>query len=546
MCLGGAAASLAGCADTGDSEAGATERQRARRISDSETYSFRVSSLSRTATAFEFDARPTFLGGETSLSGSECTFRVYTSPNLELESRTKTGETVVTLGDRDPDRPMRVELPLSLESGYAQEVHYTLEITGDVRLPETGIGSRIAIPFYNAARDTEMLRVVESPYPDSGDAIEILSEFWYDERAESPFDVSPVPESEYDPDVYPYRDLTVTALVQFASYDHAWQGPHDIRYEWLVLNVHLSEWELLEAARWNSHALAELEVHPDKRDRMENPPTSLRNQGSLGALGTSGRTDIADVRTPYEQWRHNRAPGSIRRPTHAFKIGTGRPFAKRMARRIETALDNPSFDRVYQQLRPYYALTALKAFTGCMPYTFEVGSYIRTPEETINDWVEAGLSSDGTGAGDCQTATTLYVSVASHLLDKPFASVTMEEPAHAIAGVYDLTTPASLAEVDPAASYATERGAYDTRFGDLQVIEPLSTAASIGWKYDTPRIEISGYVSEPVLNSHVPTNDRFEPDGEGTISSPDENIQNALTYHEDHQTIRDLSLEFER
>ena len=257
-------------------------------------------------------------------------------------------------------------------------------------------------------------------------------------------------------------------------------------------------------------------------------------------------TDIADARTPYVARRRNGTPGTAYRTTHAFKIGTGRPFVKRLARHIDRALDNPSFDRVYQQVRPYYVLTALKAFTGCMPYTFELGSYIRTPEETINDWVTTGLSSEGYGAGNCQTATTLYVSIASHLVDNPLAGVSMEEPAHAIAGVFDLATPATIEETSPRASYATERGTYETRFGDLQVIEPLSTAASIGWKYDTPRIVLEGYVSEPVLNSHIPTNERFEPDRDGTIKSPDDDVRNALTYHVDYATVSDLSFEFEQ
>lgn len=488
------------------------------------------------------------------------TIRVYSVPHRE------------SIGSSDPEfiassRRLLAEREVSQEAmrsthafdldfpeGYAQRFVVTAAVREPAALDEHVVhrSNSIYLPFTNEARGERVLREIDSNRPSEdgwrdGNQTVNAVEFWFDEPEESPFDVPGVDESQYDPDWYRYRDLTVTAVVRFATYDSAIGDPDLPVFEWLAFSFRMSEWELLEAFRWNSIATQELEygtrTYATGQDESE-PIDDYAEFGSL--MSSTGRKiyteqypEATDSPTPYEMYRLRRyRSGDRNNQMSPLYFAGGRPLSRRIARALESALDNPSFTALSNQ--PYYKATALKAFVGVgVPYSFNFnqGNYNMAPEEIVANWYLNATQGASIGA-DCEDAAIFFCGVAVHLLEEPVGHVSIPSAAHAMACVFDLDLSHEKPLQHPV-GWVNNFGAYDTRFGEATLVECTRGPSTIGYRptLDLSEMEArSRYTECPVL-SHLPLNDDDEPHVDGTIRAPAAEPENPFTYATAHDTV---------
>lgn len=495
------------------------------------------------------------------------TVRVYSVPHRETIASSQPTEFLASsrhlVAKREiTQREMRETHSFDCEfsDGYAQRFVVTADVSQPARRDEHVIhrSDRIYLPFENAATGERVLREIDSNRPaeeqwkDGQQPINKV-EFWFDEPDESPFDVPSIDESQYDPDWYRYRDLTVTVVVRFATYDDVIGQQGLPVYEWMAFSLHLSEWELLETFRWNSIATQELESGTRTYKVGEDEAEQIDEYAEFGSLmSNTGHKiynqryiDATDSPTPYEMYRRRRyLSGDRNNQMSPLYFAGGRPFCKRTAQTIEAVLDNPSFDSLSN--KPYYRATALKTLIGGgIPYSFNLnqGSYNMAPEEIIANWYQAATSEAAIGA-DCQDASFLFCGIAVHLLEHPVGYVSIPSAAHGVACIVDL----DLSHQKPVShpiGWVDNFGAYRTSHGEATLVECTRGPSTIGYRptLDLSEMQVRSRYTGCEILSHLPLNDAHEPEEGGTIRAPATDPENPFTYADTHQTVTDFEAE---
>jgi len=491
----------------------------------------------------------------------EGTLRVYAVPHRETIAASTASEIVATnlhlLAERDvTQNEMRETYSFEFDypEGYAQRFVITAEVTDPASLDEHVIhrSDQIYLPFTNEARGEPVLYEINSNRPsedqwqDGGESVNAV-EFWFDEPEESPFDVPSIDESQYDPDWYRYRDLTVSVVVRFATYDSAIGGTELPVFEWMAFSFQMSEWELLEAFRWNSIATQEREYRigktrpgPEEYEPIEEPSEFGSMMSDTGQLIYNEHyMEATESPTPFEMYRPERyESGDINNQMNPLYFAGGRPLCKRLAQTIEDVLDNPSFNALSNQ--PYYKATALKTFVGGgIPYSFnrEQGNYNMAPEEIIANWYLRATEDDPLGA-DCQDASHLFCGIAVHLLDTRVGYVSIPSAAHAVACLFDFDSEVWEPDEHPLVRVGSPQP-YDTRQGEARLVECTYGASTIGYrlKLDSSEMQVRSYFIECPLLSHIPLTDDYRPHADGSIRAPAENPENPFVYADNHETI---------
>jgi len=145
----------------------------------------------------------------------EFTARAYTSPNLDRENWAEFGKTTVTQSSELGTNSIYGDLSL----GYAQNLRFTIEMLSpeeraaeDITIEwspssETEDAAestgRTLVPFYNAARDTEMVLMEPPRRPQDDWAYSdpfYKTDFWFSSPDDSGFNTPSVPDDEYDQD----------------------------------------------------------------------------------------------------------------------------------------------------------------------------------------------------------------------------------------------------------------------------------------------------------------------------------------------------------
>jgi hypothetical protein len=493
--------------------------------------------------------------------------RVYSVPHRETIESSKPDEFLTSsrrlLGEREITQEQMREtysFDFAFPEGYAQRFIVSAEASKPAPLDEHVIhrSDRIYLPFTNEARGEPALKEISGNRPDPDewrDGMQSINkvEFWFDEPDDSPFDVPSVDESEYDPDWYRYRDLTVSVVVRFATYDDA-IGRQDLPvFEWLAFSLHLSEWELLEAFRWNSIATQELEYGTRTVTVGQDEEAPIDEFSRLGSLMSNTGQKIyntqylnaTDSPTPYEMYRKRRySSGDRNNQMSPLYFAGGRPFCTRAARTIEGALDNPSFDSLSNH--EFYKASALKTFIGGgVPYSFNfsAGSYNFAPEELVNNWYLQATQGTSLGA-DCRNASVLFCGIGVHLLDDPVGYVSIPSAAHAMACVLGLDL-SSERPIPHPLGRVENYGAYRTPHGDMTLVECTRGASTVGYRptLDLSEMDLRSFYDDCEILSHVPLNDADEPATDGTVRAPATEPENPFTYAASHRTISDFDAE---
>lgn len=407
------------------------------------------------------------------------------------------------------------------------------------------------MPFYNAARDTEMVKVEPPRLPNETwweDDPYYQAQLWFNSPDSGElFDTPEVPTEHYDPSWYEYRNIQVTALICYPNYEEFRPAGVNIGgekveapfFDWFVVNFSLGEWELLEAFRWNSPMTTKLERGQWEYESGDSPTDAGSTMDSQEA--TTDASNGTDPYTAYEETRYSDA--SLPERCNPLLMACGRPICKRAADAFEEALDNPSFNTIDTQ--EYHKAIALQTFIGSSPYSFEYGSYDATPEEAINRWYEASVG-ERDGAGNCQDGAHLYNGIALNLLDSGVANLTMEAPgAHITAGLINLSRPETAfeqwVEGHPVTRTA-EPYELETEYGNISMVECTYSDPTIGWKLNrADNIQLQTFLTNTSINSCAPLNDNFEPDVNGRVRVDYKIVEIPWEFHEvATDTIKDV------
>ena len=508
----------------------------------------------------EFDAL--LVGSIVEHDEVEVTIRAYTSPNLDRENWTQVGETTVTQSSRAATHSMDWDLPL----GYAQHLRFTVEMlspeaeseeavntvfssTEQERESETERTRETVVPFYNAARDTEMVRVEPPAIPKGDWAYSdpfYKTDFWVDSPDESPFNTPEVPEDEYDRDWYDYRNITMTAVIRFPNYENIteFEGSeedaptHSPAFDWAVVNLSLDAWEIIEAVRWNSIATARVE---DGLMSIGDTEGTLEYSGSTSNPSRELEVDASSQADPYSAYTITRYAEGYG-DTNPLLMSGSRPFALRAANELENAFDNPSFNTINN--KEFHKAIALQVFVGHNPFGFATGGYVGTPEETLNNWYQLSTGQQDS-AGNCQDATAMYGGIAVHLLDSTYGIVGMQGNVgyHIMGGLLDLEKSERPYEVWPEHPSPTASGVFtfETDYGTVSPVECTYPDPTIGWKNsDGSDYELLSYLSSTSVLSHIPINSSYEPDANGTTHTAGADAEIPWEYYEEHTVIDDI------
>ena len=489
---------------------------------------------------------------ENSLSG---TLRLYSAPNLDRSNQTALAEKSIDQTDGIAEHTFEPDFDL----GYAQHLQFTIETDNSEEAGEQPIYTpdETIVPFYNAARDMEMV-LVEPPATPKGDWAYsdpyYKTDFWFDSPDESPFNTPEVPEDEYDHDWYDYRNIKMTALIRFPNYENITEfdgegnqaSTHSPVFDWVVVNMTLDEWELIEGVRWNSIATQKLESR--EYSYGEGPESVVNDTEDYGSSSESSRnlaTDASSETSPYDAYISLRYGGSRwdEVSTNSLLMNGSRPFSLRAAQELNEAFDNPSFNTIETQ--EFHKAIALQVFVGYNPFGFATGSYTGTPEETVNRWYKISTGQIES-SGNCQDATAMYGGIAIHLLDSTYTIVGMQSNVgfHIMGGLLNLQKPENPYTTwpDHPSPTASDQFTFETEFGTVSPVECTYPDPTIGWKNANGEdYELLSYLSNINVQSQLLLNGDNEPDTEGELSiDAQEPIIQWELHTTEYETIGDV------
>jgi hypothetical protein len=552
--------SLAGCSElteniSGDSSDSTPteEPSLAETVEASAEYSFEEVSLGLNIGRLDADV----------LSG---TLRLYSAPNLNPDDETVIAETEIEQSEQVATHTLSPDWSL----GYAQQLHFTIEMHSPESAKEEEVykTGNMIVPFNNEATGEEMVRVMgtrEPPKHWAGGLEEDPSykaQFWFDSPDDA-FNTPDVPEGEYDSEWYPYRDITVTALVKYPSYENIVEREerndagqltgyyHVPLTDVVAFSFTIGQWEMLEGFRWNSRATQKLEAgqreHKNSSDAVDAIDDYQDLESIMETTLSKMQTDGAAQPELYAEYYDSRHTETdyFQCVTNPLKAGAGRPVTYRIANTIEGALDNPSFNT--QEYTEFQKAIVLQVFVGSKPYEFAAGGYVQMPEETINRWfLEAKGESSG-GSANCQDGTVLYAGIASHLLNSSPCYLGTEAGgiSHATSGLLDLRLPDKPYEVwpdDHPSPNAEAAYTEDTEYGTVSMVETIYPDPIIGWKLlNASDVELASYLSNSSVQSHIPLTDDYEPDQSGSVQTGVDDPEIPWEFHENNNTISDVN-----
>ena len=464
-----------------------------------------------------------------SLSG---TLRLYSAPNLDRSNQTVLAEKSIDQTDEIAEYTFEPDFDL----GYAQHLQFTIETDNSEEAGEQPIYTpdETIVPFYNAARDTEMVLVEPPSRPQDDWAYSdpfYQTQFWFSSPDDSGFNTPSVPDGEYDQDWYEHQNITITALIRFPTYEDIKDVSeedesefHSPLFEWAVVNISLDAWELLEATRWNSIATQKLESREySYGEDGAQVVNSLEDYGSNNETTNKFNMDASSGQIPYVSYAKLRYAG-VRwdeSSVNPLLMNSGRPISYRIANEFESALDNPSFNTL--EYTEYHKAIALQVFIGQNQYGFTTGEYVKTPEEVLKNWYYISTGQKDS-AGFCQDASAMYGGIAIHLLDSTNGILGMQGTVgyHILGGLINLRKPSAPYEIwpDHPSPTAAEEFTLDTEYGTVSTIECTYPDPTIGWRnQDSSDYELLTYLSNTSLQSHMPINNEYEPDEGATAQT---------------------------
>jgi|GEM_PF-4505277 len=499
----------------------------------------------------------------------EYTMRLYTTP-LHAPSQTRLTERTITVESTTDSFTASYEFPEETLN-QAQQFVFTLEVNAPQEIDEfqayrTG---KVLLPYYNQALGETKLIVPSAPAPSPTDWNSELTpitktQVWFNEPDGEKFNTPDV--SEYYPRHWygDYTDLEITIVVRYPVYhtlennDHPAYETLPRKYEdeevplfdWAVFNFDIAGIEMIEARRWNSWVLQQIERGrfelTDDEKAAKKPSgveiESFNDRGGLLSAGNFYWGDATETPKPFEMYYRSRygsvydggpqSPDSS--PINPMHFAGGRPVMKRWAQEMEDSLsNNDNFQN--HPAQDYYKATILKSIIGHTPYAFSVGRYRNTPEELILNWYKSQEGDESLGA-NCVAATTFFTGVGVHLLNSSVGVVHMtgSNVDHLQAGVISLEKPYLPESIndDQAKGLISDSDArYGSEYGRFTPVECNFQAATIGYNQRVGSeysLRLRTYASNMDINSHIPVNENYEPDIDGEVLADRDPIQNAF------------------
>lgn len=520
---------------------------------------------------------------ETALENGESfeyALKIYSNPVFN-ESRSLVEEATITVTKWDEPFEIDYDFPDEL-LGYAQQLTFTLQALDYDEEPwevKSLEGRResskptpldvVLLPFYNEAVGEKMTLVQDAPYPSRDEYIDDFNslaqtEVWFNEPDESLYnrpdeEVLQITEEKYPKEWYgPWTDLQITMVVRYPVYEVMEAEDQNVPlFDWAVFNFDLTDVEMIEARRWNSFVIQQIERGRYELDenniKMAYTPAGIerdgpRSGGSLITEGTFHSGDVSDTPTPFSEYYRGRygdaTTSSDNINANPIKFAAGRPVMKRWANEMEESLsNNPNFQN--RSSPEYYKATILKAIIGSSPYSFGVTAYHQAPEELIMNWYQNKNDSEALG-GDCVDASAFFCGVGIHLLNTTVGllHVTGDNLAHIQACLLEQVVPSYLpsaindqnaegliseneVEYDPNGEYK------DTNYGKYMPVECNFAGATIGYiqPFDPDiYMHITNFASNVDINSHISVNDEYMPDIDGEILADREPPQNQFLF----------------
>lgn len=519
--------------------------------------------LSTKTAEFRVDMRPYF----EQYGELDVTVRIYDSPNTRPDKWTLIGKQ-----RKQHNQPAKnYSVPLDTNFGYGQRYHFTVEVSGDgVSAPEQEYYRRgIYFPHHNVAKGgMELVRVAEKetggryyinrlrdwesiarPSEErwrNPNAAKCNTRYWFDSPNKEPFGNPSVPPS-VESEVYDHENIVLTVLCRMLDFRNIGEqrGPPEGEegrfyrqgipaYTWFGLTIKISEWELLEAHRWNSSFLQGVERGADKG--IEEAKKNLSPIELTAADETHGPYYASEAATPYEQFRRGIETGEFHN-CHLLTFSAGRAVAKRVADQLESIFEtHPGLSSLTPQA--YYKANALKCLVGGGPATYRVRDDRLVPEESIQHLYYRIAKGRDTGI-DCIVSTTLYAGIAAHLLDPELAVILLrfddKDIGHSYVGIHDLPLPDRMPDYPWLARVETaQRGlpyVYDVdRIPEYVAAETVYGESTIGYKVDdaAERRREAGIKDSIPVNTNLPLNEDYEPDVNGEQVTPDEDPENLF------------------
>ncbi|WP_353633353.1 hypothetical protein ABSL23_01125 (plasmid) [Halobacterium sp. NMX12-1] len=509
---------------------------------------------------------------------------VDTSPDILPNHPSSSGvrQTVVDEVVQLPEETTTRTFEVELDQWYAQRFHATFEynVDGDPR-DVTTVTEDCYFPYYNAVEDREAIRNVGpsefteedwSAWDDSNEQVSGATSWWTSPET-SEYNVPDVDADEFPPDVYQYNNVRATFIVRMVVYMDDEDG-RTMRKTWFGFNLELSDWEMIEARRWNSPSIIAYER--GSQPATETTPMSWGESMISGAKAYGHRLygdfNANLARTPYQAYQsglngftpiahrwpdENREQYRVYRDVNALQGAGGRPIAKRLATKIEDALAPHPMNPRHPE--SYWKATALKAWLGSSGYDFESGDgkYHFMPEELLDRWYRDENLDEDVG-GNCVDTSLTYAGIAVHLLEESvgYSSVDIEGWfGHAVPLIFGLEHPEELPDHVPFRGHRRERKytrlveamTLDSDIilsdGDItrqetgdwtlddygldelpaSVAESTSSEATVGYENATSdhSFSVITFARGMQINSHIPLNSAFEPDAEGDVVAPD-------------------------
>ena len=519
---------------------------------------FRSLDIGEESVTFDFRGGEEIVGDFGEEETTEYSLRIYSSP-LFGDSRTQIKETAIQVGYYFQEYTTTYDFSEELRN-YAQQLTFTAEPKqsdrGEYDLYTT---EEVLLPYYNQALDEIVVDVVGLPTATDtqfSDEFEPLAKtrVWFREPEDDYFNKPSPPEDVYPTHWYgEYTDLIITMVVRYPVYEEMveYSGKMVPRLDWAVFNFDISDIEMVEARRWNSWLVQQIERGrfelSDDGTEAQSPvfDATYDSHDSLGGLLTRGDFHLGDASespTPFSEYYRSRYGDATTSPDNAninpIMFAGGRPVMKRWAIEIEDKLsNNPNFQAHSDE--EYYKATILKAMIGSVPYEFTFNRYADAPEELINNWYQRQGDGEALG-GDCVSASAMFQGIGVHLFDTSVCHISMDGDgvAHAQAGLLGLDVPDYLPErvhsrfaIEPIQSGDRM---FDSRFGRFVPVECNYPQAVIGY---VQRVSAGDYTLTPQsfaasidINSHIPINGDYEPDVDGEIAADREPAENAFYY----------------
>lgn len=535
---------------------------------------FRIIEIKSGNSTFEIIPRGEFVNAIQDGKTVEYICKIHSSP-LFSDEQTEIAQKTLTMTENGQEFSVNYEFPEEL-FGYGQQLTFTLqaikpteEEPWEVKIPERRRDPSkpnpldvVLLPFYNEAVGEKMVSVRGPPYPSSDTYTDDFTavaqtEVWFNEPDESlynrPQDSSlQITEGKYPKHWYgPWTDLQITMVVRYPVYESMESEDQRVPlYDWAVFNFDITDIEMIEARRWNSFVVQQIERgHYELSDDGQTATTpsgiertAHNDEGSAITDGDFYSGDAAETPTPFSEYYRSRYGEAWNYAdqinVNPIKFAAGRPVLKRWANEIEESLSNNTNFQEHDAPE-YYKATILKTIIGSSPYALSVGSYMQAPEEVISNWYQNKDDSDAIG-GNCVDASAFFCGIGVHLLNTDVGLLHLfgSNLAHIQACVFGRELPSYMPDhinnqnSGPLISNS-DTDYTDRQYGEYMPVECNYPDASIGYiqRFDREySMILRTFASNIDINSHISVNDNYMPDIDGEILADRQPPQNQFLF----------------